>query len=715
MFSSLFKKTDTASAKAAPTSQAEKTQAGAAQDISAKDDTAARAGKPQQAPSGPQPAKTKPPIARAGKTRKAPPAASDGVPVCDGMAGPSKRKPPAPATPDAPSPARQRSTASASVATNKGPSEKLPLTVARINLAREYIKLEEVGKALELLEEAERAGPPHRDLYRLQGECYFMTENWRASLAAWYRASSMTQRGDTKMIERIRRKVMRCNAQLALEELHKGDRVAAAEHMAQAVEAVDYSVYLKVRRDMVDPIVAYARDVLETQGARAREVPAKPLNIIICLDVIKISPVHSHKHLYLSLAASLAALDPNITVTLVASYERQISWNAGFEDYYRPDNITVLRDFIDEKVPEDLRARIDVRYFESFGLRGVIRTCESILAMQPDMILYGGGRSGYHANESLLVRHILYKYVPTGFFFVQSNNDVDEVADVIIARGRHPLNGAPGEALVRYSPYPPFPGLQAAVVPESMAALPDDRKRIVTAWVGVRLDKTLHGYENGEVDRILDLLERMPDADWHLIGADDPAKLLAHHKRFADLRRRGRIVVHPVLDYDEFYHIASSAALFFQPPGFTGGGGGASIARNNDVPIICFAHSDVAPMQPRDYVFVEEDLDAGLEAAHAVLTDHRERSKLVNRQWTLLERRRSNAPGQFYEAMQEGVAHFTARMEAPAGPPDPAPAETPAGKSAAKPPVSRAKRTPAVASPDDGSGDDGADGGAKAG
>lgn len=555
-----------------------------------------------------------------------------------------------------------RSQATPSKAMSRGPSKKLPMTIARMNLAREYIKVENLDEAIELLEAALEDGPPHRDVYRLLGESYFKKKRWRDSLACWYRTSSMTQRNDTKMIDGIRRKVMRCNAQLALEELQKGDRVAAAEHMAQAVEAVDYSIYLKVRRDMVDPIVAYARDVLETRGAKPMQPPEKPLNIILCLDVIKISAVHSHKHLYLSLAAALASLDPRITITLVATYERQISWNAGFEDYYRPDNIAVLRDFIEEKVPEDLRERISVRYFESFGLRGVINTCESILKMKPDMILYGGGRTGYHANESLVVRHILHKYVPTGFFFVQSNNDVDELVDVIIARGRHPLNGDPQDALVRYSPYPPFPGLQAAVVPESLTALPQDRKRIVTAWVGVRLDKTLHGYQNNEINRILDLLDRVPDADWHLIGAEDPKNLMGHHKRFERMRKAGRIVVHPVLDYDEFYHMASSAALFFQPPGFTGGGGGASIGRNNDVPIICFEHSDVAPLQPQDHVFPEDALDHGLEAAFRVLTDEVARGVLVAKQGELLDQRRSEAPGQFYAAMQDGMAHFRERI-----------------------------------------------------
>lgn len=560
---------------------------------------------------------------------------------------------------------RLRSLATPSAAMSRGPSEKLPMTIARVNLSREYIKAGQLDDAIFLLEQAEAEGPPHRDVYRLLGETYFMKERWQESLASWYRTSAMTQRGDAKMVDRIRRKVMRCNAQLSLEELQKGDRVAAAEYMAQAVEAVDYSIYLKVRRDMVDPIVAYADDVLETRGATPLRPPEKPLNIIICLDVVKISPVHSHKHLYLSLAAALAALDPRIKITLVATYERQISWNAGFEDYYRPDNIAILRDFIEEKVPEDLRSRISVRYFESFGLRGVINTCEGILDMRPDMILYGGGRTGYHANESLLVRHILYKYVATGFFFVQSNNDVDEVADVIIARGNHPLNGDPQDALVAPSPYPAFPGLQAAVIPESLAALPQDRKRIVTAWVGVRLDNTLHGYQNDEIDRILDLLEQVPDADWHLVGAENPKTLLAKHKGFADMRRRGRVVVHSVLDYDEFYHLASSAALFFQPPGFTGGGGGASIARNNDVPILCFEHSDVAPLQPQDFVFPEAQLDDGIKMAFRVLTDKDVRRRLTEKQWALLETRRNHAPKQFYAAMMEGVARFNARRRAP--------------------------------------------------
>lgn len=670
MFSSLLKKVVTGIEGGKDQPSNDKT---VAEDVPEKASAASPRPTPAQASSKPAPPPRPkpadgprlPPVARAraaaAKTPQNPaePTAADttAAPVTGGSAAGAQ-----PETTQAQPASSMRSEATPANAMSKGPSEKLPMTIARMNLAREYIKIEKPDEAIKLLEAAIEDGPPHRDVYRLLGESYFMQERWRESLAYWYRTSAMTKRDDARMIDRVRRKVMRCNAQLSLEELQKGDKVAAAEHMAQAVEAVDYSTYLKVRRDMIDPIVAYARDVLETQGAKPMQPPEKPLNIILCLDVVKISAVHSHKHLYLSLAAALASLDPRITITLVATYERQISWNAGFEDYYRPDNITVLCDFIEEKVPEDLRDRISVRYFESFGLRGVINTCESILGMKPDIILYGGGRTGYHANESLMVRHILHKYVPTGFFFVQSNNDVDEMVDVIIARGRHPLNGDPQDALVRHSPYPPFPGLQAAVVPESLTKLPQDRKRIVTAWVGVRLDKTLHGYQNNEINRILDLLERVPDADWHLIGTDDPKDLLVNHKRFGRMRTAGRIVVHPVLDYDEFYHMASSAALFFQPPGFTGGGGGASIGRNNDVPIICFEHSDVAPLQPQDYVFPEDALDHGLEAAFRVLTDESARGTLVAKQGHLLEQRRSEAPSQFYAAIQDGLDHFRERV-----------------------------------------------------
>ena len=104
--------------------------------------------------------------------------------------------------------------------------------------------------------------------------------------------------------------------------------------------------------------------------------------------------MHTHKHLYLSLAAALAALDEKVTVDIVATYERQLTWNAGFEDYYRPDNISMLKGFIEEKVPAELRDRISVHYFESFGLRGVIETCHRILAMKPDIVLYDGGKRG---------------------------------------------------------------------------------------------------------------------------------------------------------------------------------------------------------------------------------------------------------------------------------------------------------------------------------
>ncbi len=541
---------------------------------------------------------------------------------------------------------------------------RLQLTLAEINVAREYIKRGELDLACAVLHEADRKGPPHVDVYRLLGEVYFQKQEWRKALKLWYQTSAMAQRTNERLKSQIHRKIMRCNAQLALEELQAGDRIKAAEHISFAVAAVDYSIYLKVRRDMIDPIVAYIRQEMEQRGAKPVTPSDQPLNIVICMDVIKMSAVHSHKHLYVSLAAALTQLDPRIRVTIIATYERLINWNAGLEDYYRPDNIEQLKEFITEKVPEGLRERISVQYFESFGLRGVINTCQSILDMQPDLVLYGGGRNGYHANESVLVRHVLYRYLPTAFFFVQSNNTVDEVNDVIIPRGAHPLEGAPGNAEICPAPYPPFPGLQAAVVPESLSDLPSGRKRIVTAWVGVRLDLRLHSYTPEQLDMIMDMIDSVPDADWHLIGAEKPKELLAGNARFKSLRDKKRIVVHPVLDYDEFYHMTSSATLFFQPPGITGGGGGASIARNNNVPIICFEHSDVAPLQPSAFVFREDDLRGGLDAAFRVLTDPNARQSLIDGQIMLRDRRRGEAPAKFYSAMTQAVSHFKSRLSA---------------------------------------------------
>lgn len=537
------------------------------------------------------------------------------------------------------------------------------LVHAKVELAKQFMKNFRIDEAVEMLQNAKEEGPASRELYRLLGEGLFVQEKWEDSLICWFKAAALTQRGDAKMQRRIKMKIMRCNAQLSLIALHKKDKIEAAECLTRAIEAIDYSVYVKARADMVEAITSYMMDEISKDYPTSVPRDKKPKRIAICLDVIKISAVHTHKNLYLSLAAAIAALDPDVTIDIIATYERQLTWNGGFEDYYRPDNKVVLEAFIEEMVPEGIRERINVHYFESFGLRGVIDTCRKILDMKHDLIMYGSGKHGYHGNESLLVRHTLYKYTPTAFFFVQSNNEVDALNDIIIARGQHPIEGEPGTAQVAYQAYPPFPGLQAAVVPEGMDNLEKKpAKVIVTAWVGVRLDKTLNGYKGVEMNKILDILDEVPDAEWHLVGADNPAGLVPKNNRFHRYHAQGRIVIHPVLSYNEFYRITSTASLFFQPPGFTGGGGGASIARNNLVPILCYRHSDVAPLQPPEYVFEEDDLQSGVDAAIAILSSDKARDDLVAIQTGLMESRRSSAPKLFYDCLVKAVETYNKRI-----------------------------------------------------
>lgn len=542
--------------------------------------------------------------------------------------------------------------------------EDQELVQAQVALSKQYMKRRQYDQALALLCQAEASGPPTRDVHRLLGEIYFVLEQWEESLRYWFKTATLTKRSEQSMLRRIGLKVMRCNAQLSVQALRQGNKILAAERLAQAIEAIDFSVYVKIRKDMVEAITAYILDEIGKTCPKPAPRSEKPKRIAIVLDVIKVSQVHTHKHLYLSLAAAMAALDPDITVDLIATFERQLTWNAGCEEYYKPSNHKILEDFIHEVVPEDIASRLKVHYLESFGLRGLIGTCRDILAMNHDIILYGSGKRGFHGNESLLVRHVLYPYTPTGFFFVQSNNEVDGVNDMIIARGRHPIEGEPGDVRIVYQPYPPFPGLQAAWVPDGHEDGVSSGIRIVTAWVGVRLDKTLNAYSEEDIDDILRLLDEVPDAEWHLVGAENGANLLKHHKKFAEYRRKKRIVVHPVLDYPAFYKIAASASLFFQPPGFTGGGGGASIARNNGVPILCFRHSDVAPLQPQDFVFEEDCLTDGVNAALHILKSTEARDYLVGLQSEMMESRRAEAPQKFYDCLVETIAIYNRRLEA---------------------------------------------------
>lgn len=600
------------------------------------------------------------PIRRAGELERAYRASlvvESAVPAAVAMPEPI----PAPATP-----ASNFAKAKAFSGLSQGPTKRdREYQAAMIMLSKLYIIREDYQPALTLLHQAEVQSEPHIDVQRLLGETYFTLGEYELSLKHWNRTSTLTKRTDVAMQRRIGLKIMRCNANLSIKALAAGDELRAAEHLFQAIEAVDFTVYLKMREDMVQALSGYLKNHLRKIQPDPEPRPENPKRIAIVVDIVKMSAVHTHKHLYLSLACAIAALDPEITIDIIATFERQVAWNAGFEDYYQPSNKRVLEAFLHEMVPEEIASRVKITYFETFGIHGLMNTTRALLEMKHDLILYGSGQQGYHGNESLVVRHTLFPYTPTAFFFVQSNNAVDSVNDIIIARGRHPIEGDPGTALVAYESYPPFPGLQAAWVPDDYKGVGSGGLKIVTAWVGVRLDKTLGAYTKADIDMILTLLDEVPDAEWHLVGAEDPATLLKGHKKFAAYRKARRIVVHPVLEYTKFYNLAATAALFFQPPGFTGGGGGASIARNNGVPILCFRHSDVAPLQPQDFVFEEENLADGVQAALRILQSTEARNHLVSLQNALMESRRADSPQRFYARLKEAVAIYNARIAPP--------------------------------------------------
>ena len=543
------------------------------------------------------------------------------------------------------------------------PPTALSVTTVKVmvNLAREYIRCGRSGAALSLMEDAERNGAPSCEVFQMLGELYFKSEDWHKSLSSWHRAITMAPQKESEIRRKIMLKVMRCHAQLSLQKLQAGDQVGAAEHLSQSIAIVDRKTHVKVRQDMVNAITTYILDVLAKENIPVAKPKAAPKRIVICLDIIKISEVHTHKSMYVSMAAALAELDENITVDLIATHERQLSLNAQFENYYRPEKIAELKAYIVENVPEALRNRISVQYFESFGLQGVTQTCREILAMKPDVVLYGGGKNGLHANESLLVRHLLYKYVPTAFFFVQSSNVVDARNDIIIARGDYPIVGDPGETLIRHQPYPSMLGLEAAPNASTPPPSKNDRRSLVTACVGVRLDNILNRFAPENIGIVLNLLERNPDLDWYLVGAINPKSLLSENKKFMILRRAKRIFIHSVLPYDKFYHLVAFADLYLQLPGFTGGGGSASIARKNEVPIICFKHSDVASMQPSEAVFAEDALEQGIIEAHKLLNDPKAKEQLVKSQLLSLETRRAEAPAGIYSCLKDAVRIYKSR------------------------------------------------------
>jgi len=502
--------------------------------------------------------------------------------------------------------------------------------------------------------------------------------NWRRAAELWQLSAAASLPVTTKngavvaeqpeeAMRRTRsalRGLRTCRTRLAQELRANGPSREFSELVCRVVESLPEQRAFKKEREIVDIVARYVNDALADDGlpARApRDPDARPLRIMFCLDVLKVSDVHNHARTLFAICQNLMELDPRIETHLVITNERLAVTTPMLAQSFDPTRADEVHELAQTALPGLFGTRFHLHSLLSFGLEGLIDTCRRILDLDPDIVIYGGGHIGLMSNESRVVRHCLFEHVPTAFLFVQANNEVDEKFDMIIARGPHEIAGDPGAAEVRIQPYPTITRATAPAEPVI------DRKRlsgkmIVSAVAGVRLDLRLAALEESVLRGLLTILDRVPDSKWHIIGSEDPKALAAALPPIAERIASHQVVLHKLMPLPRFEQTLSGAALFLQMPGFTGGSGGAGIARRAGVPILTFEHSDVSGRQPPETVFAETDIAGFTAKAVGLLSDADEWERIARAQFEYSRTLWQTAPQGYYDCLGDAVRKGRARL-----------------------------------------------------
>lgn len=468
-------------------------------------------------------------------------------------------------------------------------------------------------------------------------------------------------------------------------ELHARGRTREfAELVSRAVETIPDQRVFKKERLILDAVRKYVQDALKSDGvqiAGTRSLVGKPKRIAICLDILKLSDLHTHSRVVFAICRNLMALDPEIETHIIVTNERFVVTtpivNASFNPNSEEQVIAVAR----AAMPEEFGKRFFLHNFLSTGLEGLIETCKEIVKIDPDVILYGGGHRGLFSNESRAVRHCLYDHYASAFIYIQANNEVDDKLDMIIARGPHEIIGenGHGKVKVQVQPYPTIvePTIEVKCEPEKQK-----NAIIVSAISGVRMDQKMKELPEADLAQFLTILDKCPGTVWHLIGAADPAALIAANRLIAKRVKAGQMVVHPVLPFEEFVgFVGGKASLFLHLPGFTGGSGGATVARRAGVPILTFAHSDVSGRQPAETVFGPADIGKYVATAVRLLRSPKDWERVVRLQFAHTNWIRETSAKAFYDVVCEasllGKSRLESRVVAIPGPKPGRPGEKP--------------------------------------
>lgn len=538
-------------------------------------------------------------------------------------------------------------------------------------MARKLLAEERFQDAVDVISPAFLAGPDKSEALVILAKAAESRQDWENAANYWQLYASITNPVTTKSRthvaenpEEMLRKSNYGLNQLRMARLNRAVDIRGMgqlrqfnELVSRIIETIPDQRVFKNNPQIVDLVKTYVQDALKADGVSFtsnRPEGDKPLKIAICLDILKISAVHTHARVVFAICRNLMELDERIETHVIITNERFAVTTPVVSASFNPNRDEQMQEAAQQAMPEYYGKRFFLHGMKSIGLEGLIDTCKNILQIAPDVMLYGGGHKGLFSNESRVVRHCLYDHLPTAFFYIQANNEVDDKIDMIISRGPHDIIGERGNALVRAQPYPTIVANSFVTeVPIEFEKM--ESKIIVSAITGVRMDVLINKMSRLDMENMFSILDEVPGTVWHLFGSTDPKALIKSNPMIEHRVNAGQMVVHPVVPFDEFTDFVSKASLFFHMPGITGGSGGATVARRAGIPIVTFKHSDVSGRQPAQTIFDERNVAACADFATRLLTDRELWAATIKAQFDHTEWIRDTAPSGFYDCLTETV------------------------------------------------------------
>lgn len=450
----------------------------------------------------------------------------------------------------------------------------------------------------------------------------------------------------------------RARSELALECHAAGQYRAFRELAVRVVESLPDQRQLKYDPLFLELARLYVQDALYEDGkfvVPEPRVPGKLRTVVLALDILKVSDVHTHSRVIFTMCRNMLGHDPDLQMHIVITNERFAVTTPVVSPSFNPTRDAELEERAQAALGALYGSRFHLHLHHGNGLEGVVNSCKHILDLRPDLVLYGGGHRGLFSNESRLVRHALYDLVPAVFFYIQANNEVDPKFDMIIARGPHAIEGDAGDTKIRVQPYPTIVEEALAQAQSAVNPAKAESKTIVSAITGVRMDVRLSEMSKEETDGFFSILDRVPGSVWHFIGCKDVSAVKKANKALASRVKAGQIELHTVMPFEEFTALVSNAALFLHLPGFTGGSGGAAVARRGAIPILTFNHSDVSGRQPPETVFETDNIAGFADMAVSLLQDRGKWADVAERQIAHTNWIRETSVQGFHDCLCEAV------------------------------------------------------------